>query len=345
MNGVATKLKACSLLMALLLAAGAAWGQIRRSTLSTNNSLTISVKDPQGGDLQGVGLIRVELFRGDMPLEETYCDSRGQHTFYGLEDAIYAVRITLPGFQSQYHVVQLNGGVPRQLVAYLRHWNDAESKAAASDDATVSIRWLAAPEKAREEARRARKLRYRQDFKGAVKHLRRALKIAPDFVFAHNELGLCYWRLGKLDDARQAFETSIQLDADFLLPYLNLAEVWAQEKEFNRAGKILLQASKAQPDRGEPYYHMAKIQYATGHPERAEQACRLALARDHSKIPEVHILLANIYRRRGETAKVAAELEAYLAKAPQGEHAESARATLERIKPPQAESPPPPAKH
>ena len=54
--------------------------------------------------------------------------------------------------------------------------------------------------------------------------------------------------------------------------------------------------------------------------------------RDTSKIPEVHILLANVYLRRGEKAKLAAELEAYLENAPEGEHAQDARATLEKIK-------------
>ncbi len=39
------------------------------------------------------------------------------------------------------------------------------------------------------------------------------------------------------------------------------------------------------PERGEQYYAMAQIQYDTGHLDRAEQASRLALERDTSKIP------------------------------------------------------------
>ena len=50
---------------------------------------------------------------------------------------------------------------------------------------------------------------------------------------------------------------------------------------------------------------MAQIQYDTGHLDRAEQASRLALERDTSKIPEVHLLLVNIHRWRGEKAKLA----------------------------------------
>ncbi len=53
---------------------------------------------------------------------------------------------------------------------------------------------------------------------------------------------------------------------------------------------------------------MAQIQYDTGHLDRAEQGSRLALERDTSEIPEAHLLLVNIYRWRGEKARLALEL-------------------------------------
>jgi Tfp pilus assembly protein PilF len=194
------------------------------------------------------------------------------------------------------------------------------------------VRWLTFPEKARKQVSKARELRRSGDYEGAVKRLKNVLKVDPAFAIAQNELGLSYWRMNMLEQARKSLEAAIQNDPEYLIAYLNLAEVWMQEKEYNRAGQVLAQASKAQPDRGEPFYAIAKIQYETGHLDRAEQACRLALERDTSKIPEVHILLANVYLRRGEKAKLAAELETYLENAPEGEHAQDARATLEKIK-------------
>ncbi len=53
---------------------------------------------------------------------------------------------------------------------------------------------------------------------------------------------------------------------------------------------------------------MAQIQYDTGHLDHAEQASRLALERDTSKIPGVHLLLVDIYRWRGKKTKLALEL-------------------------------------
>ncbi len=73
-------------------------------------------------------------------------------------------------------------------------------------------------------------------------------------------------------------------------------------------GSIDPQASKVHPERGEPYYAMAQIQYDIGHLDRAEQASRLAPESDTSMIPEVHLLLVKINRWRGEKAKLALEL-------------------------------------
>ena len=325
------KTKICWLMALVVVCTGTAWGQARRSTIQYNNSIEVVVRTRGGEDIRD--LIRLELFRGDIPVEERYADSRGRYVFGGLEDGGYGVRVSAPGYRTDYRDVQLNGNVSRHVMFHLRRGNDEEWKEVSLDDyGTVSVRWLTFPEKARKQVSKARELRRSGDYEGAVKRLKNLLKVHPAFAIAQNELGLSYWRMNMLEQARKSLEAAIQNDPEYLIAYLNLAEVWMQEKEYNRAGQVLAQASKAQPDRGEPFYSIAKIQYETGHLDRAEQACRLALERDTSKIPEVHILLANVYLRRGEKAKLAAELETYLENAPEGEHAQDARATLEKIK-------------
>ncbi len=316
--------------LALLVAVtGTVWGQTPGASIARNNSIEVQVRSRRGEDIKA--LIRVELFRGNIPSMESYANSLGQKSFHGLEDGGYAIRVSAPGYHAEYQEVELNNNIARRLTLLLRR-EETTNQPLTPADPMVSVRWLAAPERARQEVVKSRELRDRGDFKGAMEHLEKALKIDPTFSLALNEMGLCYRRVDELKQARKSFEAAIRNDPEYLIPYLNLAEVWMQEKEYNRAGQVLAQASKAQPDRGEPFYAMAKIQYETGHLDRAEQACRLALERDTSKIPEVHILLANVYLRHGEKAKLAAELEAYLENAPEGEHAQDARATLEKIK-------------
>jgi tetratricopeptide (TPR) repeat protein len=124
------------------------------------------------------------------------------------------------------------------------------------------------------------------------------------------------------------------------MSYLGLAEVLAEKKEFLRAGQVLLQANRIHSYRGEPYYVAAQVYYRQGNLDLAEQSGQLALEHDHGAIPEAHLLLVKIYRRRRMRDKLADHLEAYLAEAPRGQHAEQARADLERVRVEQARTSP-----
>lgn len=149
---------------------------------------------------------------------------------------------------------------------------------------------------------------------------------------AHNQLAFYYLHLGELDKAQESLEAALELDPNQLTPYLGLAEVLAEKSEFRQAGQVLLQANKSHPSRGEPYYVAARIYYRQGNLDYAEQSGHQALERDHGAIPEVHLLLVKNYSRRRMRDKLAHHLEAYLAEAPRGQHAEQARAHLKQVK-------------
>jgi tetratricopeptide (TPR) repeat protein len=279
------------------------------------------------------GLVRVELFRGNMPVEEGYCNSEGEYLFLGLEQGFYTLRASLPGFRSELVETPLQSGAERNVYINLRPGRDVSARGSREImDLMESEGSLTVPVRVREEFARARELRTTRDFLGAIRVLQNVIELDPTFAAAHSELGLCYRRLGQLDDAQASFETAIEHDASLLSPYLNLADVLAEKQAFNDAAKILVRATEVHPDRGEPYYVMARIQLNTGHPDAAEKAARMALERDYSRIPEVHLLLANIYLGRDEPGLVAVELEYYLELAPDGDQVETARAKLVEVR-------------
>jgi lipopolysaccharide biosynthesis regulator YciM len=105
-----------------------------------------------------------------------------------------------------------------------------------------------------------------------------------------------------------------------------------QRKDSTRAAAVLQQASEAAPYQGEPLYLMGKIQYDLGYYDRAELALSQALKRDTSKIPEVHLLLADVYIHLHQTARMAEQWKAYLAVAPQGIFAKAVRERLTKLK-------------
>jgi tetratricopeptide (TPR) repeat protein len=211
---------------------------------------------------------------------------------------------------------------------------------ARNNQALVSVEELAVPGRARQEFAKAYRRYRKQDLDGALKHQLRGLDVAPSFVPAHNQLAFYYLQLGELDKAQESLEAALHLDPKQLMSYLGLAEVLAEKKEFLQAGQVLLQANKSHPDRGEPYYVAAQIYYRQGNLDYAEQSGQLALEHDHAAIPEAHLLLVKIYRRRQMPDKLADHLEAYLAEAPRGQHAEQARAHLKRVRLEQARTSP-----
>lgn len=300
------------------------------TTMDGNSSLSVHVVNASGGDLPT--MVHVELFRGDDgsgrgPFMDGYCDSKGYYGFSGLRRGTYWVAVSVPGYLPQRYEVDLDRDDQQELTAQLRRLTGG-----ANDSATVSVQQLGIPEKARHKYEKGYELYQHKDYNGAVKQFQEALQIDSNYALAQNQLALAYWRLDKPDDARQWFETAIRSDPKFLLPYLNFAELLSQQKEYEHAAAVLKQASDAAPYQGEPYYLMGKLQYDLGQPERAEAALNQALKRDTSKIPEVHVLLANVYVRLHQAAKVATQLQAYLAVAPHGIYAKAVREQLAKLK-------------
>ncbi len=320
------------LLAFLLLFPTLAWTQERGQSVHAAGTIVVRVTTDRAGEVPG--RIRIELYRHGILWKEALQGSLGQHTFMGLPEGNYDVVVSLALLETRRRTVYVEGNSVHEVVVRLPvrstgskpNWPPAGSRSA------VSVRELAVPGKARKAFEKAYRRYRKQDLRGAIKHQLRGLKVDPTFAPAHNQLGFYYLRLGELGKAKQSLETALQFDRTLLGAYLNLADALAQEKEFKRAGQALFEASKVHPHRGEPYYVAAKFQFDTGHLDRAEHTCRLALERDHSQNPEVHLLLVNIYRRRGEKDKIAQHLEAYLTEAPTGEFAQQARATLGKLR-------------
>lgn len=282
------------------------------------NSLDVRVKHAFGAELRV--LAKIILYQGDIPADENYADGQGMIKFRNLEDGTYMVVVSAPGFESDSREIVLIGGRSAQVQLLLHPRPPDVEFIPPENDQVVSAKWLAAPESVRNTVLRARELRRQRDVESAMKAAQNALAAIPDFPFALHELGLCEYQLGKLDDAAKLFQRAIDVDPQFLPAYLNLAEIKSAAKDYDGAGKVLALAAKHHPTRGEPFLVMGKIQYDTGHLDKAEKAAQMALQRDTSAIPDVHVLLANVYLNKQEYDKALAEMDIYLDMAPKGIH-------------------------
>ena len=65
----------------------------------------------------------------------------------------------------------------------------------------------------------------------AIAHLSQALFIRPDYAKAHNNLGMVYYKTGRLDDAIKEFETALDLNPRFSGAKRNLGEVLKAKRD------------------------------------------------------------------------------------------------------------------
>lgn len=302
-----------------------------------SNTLTIQVV---GGGGAGSNMIHVELVRGNglrsgpadhfgAAFRDGYCDARGFRTFMALPDGEYTINVTAPDTIVSPRSIRLYGATKEQVVYHLQ---PATARGREGSSNSVPIQWLAVPDKARKRYVQGKEDYDHSRYDGAVKDLQAALAVHPDFVMAHNLLGWTWWRMQKTDLARASFETSLRQDPKFLPTYLDYAGILIELGDFERAGQVLDGAAKVRPDIPELYFAVARMQFARGNLDLAEQNCRRVLERDRHKIPDVHLVLSNIYLRRNRLDQAETELEAYLVRAPMGAFAKAARDALAQIK-------------
>ncbi len=308
-----------------------------RDPMSAQNYVDVTVLGAGGADLPR--LVHVEIKNDGQEMQgsyykDGYADSKGHITFSSLPDGSYRLTASAPGYLPQRMEVRFSHGERQEARLEIAPAVDAVEYT--PDAGSVSVEWLSVPEKARKIFGKAHERYLKQDFNGSIKLLKQALEIDSNFAYAYNELGLDYWNLQRIPEAKEAFERAIATDGKSLQAPLNLADMLVSQKQYAEAARTLQQAAEKHPDRGEPYYLIAKLHFEMGNMDRAEKACQEALKRDVSRIPEVHILLSNIYIRRQDAPKVSEELQAYLAAAPQGHYAKAVRQNLDKIKQEQA---------
>ncbi len=129
----------------------------------------------------------------------------------------------------------------------------------------------------------------------AIENYQRVVELAPDWIEAHINLGVAYYQMGQLSDARAAFAAAVALDPLNGISRYNLGCTLEEMGEYDAAIEHLLRAARAMPAHA-----------------------------------DVHFNLALAYEKRGERRAARDHWTLYLRHAPNGTWAEQARARLRR---------------
>jgi tetratricopeptide (TPR) repeat protein len=93
------------------------------------------------------------------------------------------------------------------------------------------------PKAARKSFERAQKKSQAGDHAAAASELETAVQLDPNFAGAYNDLGTQYVSLGRLGNAKTAFERASELDPDFWNPQYNLGLISMQQGDLAGAAQ------------------------------------------------------------------------------------------------------------
>jgi tetratricopeptide (TPR) repeat protein len=198
---------------------------------------------------------------------------------------------------------------------------------------TVSTIRLAVPDKASSEYQKACSAYRSRKLQQAEEHVRNAIKLYANYVPAWVVLGQVLDAEHKRPEARTACSQAMTVDPTYVAPYLCLAEFDATENDWDQVEKLSVSALALDPVNN-PYslFYTADAGFHLNQLADAEKNALAAVQLDiWHHMPEVHLLLAQVYSAKGDSNAETAQLKEFLKLAPDAPDAAEARSTLARL--------------
>jgi tetratricopeptide (TPR) repeat protein len=193
-----------------------------------------------------------------------------------------------------------------------------------------------------------------RDYDAAVRDLRRAVELQPDFPSAHNRLGRALLRKGQLKPAEESFRTAVrQRGGDYPTALYNLGFALQMQGEADEAvnayreairarggnypdahfqiGELLFASPRRLPEAVEAYrkaieqnggrdpeahFKLGIALARSNDPAGAESSFRAAIEQRGGDFPYAHYNLGLLYEQTGRAADAVREFETYLQQAP-----------------------------
>jgi len=198
---------------------------------------------------------------------------------------------------------------------------------------TVSAVALQIPGKARAEYEKGCGDLRDGKFENAESHLRKAIQLYPKYADALVLLGQVLAARNRVDDALGLCSQASSVDPDFVPAYLCLADTSGQLRQWNQTLEFADHALKLDPVQNfYGHFYLAVAQFHLSQFSGAEKNALQTIDDDHlHRLPQAHLLLAQIYGNRNDLKNVAAQLRAYLQVASKSPDAPDVRKRLEDI--------------
>ena len=144
----------------------------------------------------------------------TTVDSKGRFRFRKLSPGPYMIIVLEPGIGVMGRSIDVTPGMADangRVETTIPFTPSTISAPRAQRRNTVSVSELAIPDRARHEFIEAQKLNRKLDAAGAIRHLKKALDLAPQFTMAWNDLGTIAYRARDWVEAESCFRKVLEL--------------------------------------------------------------------------------------------------------------------------------------
>jgi hypothetical protein len=248
-------------------------------------------------------------------------DSRGHVDLTSCE-----VRAVLPGYTSS--VIQLGR---RSAFENPEIGNIILTPYGKDGDPTISLSTLQAPKEAHKAYEKGLKEARGEKPKWdrAAKDLAKAVELYPAFAEAWYELGEVHLRREDVEKAKQAFQSSIEADANFQKPYPPLSLIELKQGSKEEAARLADKAVSLNPALTEAHFYGAMAHFMLGNIDRAGEAGLMVKEQGgEQRYPRVLVILGDYYAQKQDFPASAKHYQQYVDLDPGSPMAEQVRNRL-----------------
>ena len=243
--------------------------------------------------------------------------------FQGLITGEYYIHIDVEGFEEVQQAFEIRGG-PTYVNVTLREKIGVTARGrsdfAGGNPNLIDLEALGVkhPEEAIEEFEKSLEDVRKGDTDRAIERLEKALRLAPDFYQARNNLGIQYQKLQRYEDAESEFREAHALNRNEAQPLINLGNLWLVQDDFQPAAIVLREAVRLDPTSAAALYYLGSALYKTAALEEAEGALVRAIELDPMSA-QARLMLVNVYMQQEEYKLALEQLDVYLEDSPAGD--------------------------
>jgi tetratricopeptide (TPR) repeat protein len=273
-------------------------------------SIRGSVHTPAGAPVIGLRIRLDSLARGVVGVTAT--NGSGEFSFFNLPVGSYVLLINELDLQPIRRPVEVGGPPVLGLDLVLEPRN---RKSAPPNSATVSVRQLLIPEKARKEYRQGRKAVARGRTAEAIRHWEKAIEIFPNFLESFLQLAKSFADQGDFPRALGASQRAIEIDARNADAYNSLGYVYLKKQEASQAREAFEKAIQLSEPNWFAHLELGRTLLQQKQPLPAYT--HLLRARQlQPKLPSVYLLLYNDLLLLDRRKEALAQLEEFLGRFP-----------------------------